>query len=1693
VVRCLVARTVIAANRAAGIDRLAELVGIEPSYRDYFGHETVVGEDTKRAFLRALGYPVDSPDAIHAAVVGVEEGPWRRALEPVTVALAGTPLRVSVTLPTTDGARELAWRIVQEDGPTQRGTVRFDALAPSATREVDGIPRERRVLELVVRLPLGYHRFELVDLAEMVLIVAPARCYLPPAIDRGAKVWGLAVQLYSLRSRENWGVGDFGDLRALASVAQKDGAAAVGLNPLHELDPTNPAAASPYSPSSRLHLSGAYLAVEEIADFAECAAAMRAVAAPAFVRRLADLRAAPLVEYAAVAACKRPILELLYTSFRTQHLERDTERARAFRAFVARGGASLERLTVFEALRERFATERPFDHGWAAWPPEFCDPEAAAVTRFASEQRARVEFFAYLQWNADLQLGAAAAACAGMAIGLYRDLAVGAEPSGAEAWANSRLLVAGVAVGAPADSLNVRGQNWGLAPLNPIALREHGYLPFAELIRANMRHAGALRIDHAMSLQRLFWIPAGRPAVEGTYIRYPLADLLAIVALESERNGCLVVGEDLGTVPAGFRERLQSARIFSYRLLYFEREPDGAFTRPDDYPPLALVSPGTHDLPTLPAYWLGRDLALRAQLGLLPAGMSLADGQAERAHERSALIDALIADGDLRPDVAERLRAAGSSPDRTDLSAAVEATYRHLGRARARLLMASIEDILGIVDQINVPGTITEHPNWRRKLNIAVEDLPRDGRFAGFAAALHELRALPAPPTVPTATYRLQFHRGFRFVDAERIVPYLHELGISHVYASPFLAARSGSTHGYDIIDHGALNPEVGTRAEFERFVAELHRRAMGLVLDFVPNHMGVGAQNPWWQDVLEWGRASPYAPYFDFDFHPPRRELQGKVLLPFLGAPYGEVIERGDLQLTFDSHAGTFSFVYAEHRFPLAPRSYADVLRVASESTAAAGGPAGTIARLGELRAGFERSWAPRSAADRTRVRELADEAKRRLADAADDVALGAAIAEALRRLNGDPADPSSFEDLHRLVRAQHYRPAFWRVAFDEINYRRFFDINELAGLRVEYAECFAVVHRFVLRLIEDGFVQGLRIDHVDGLFDPKAYVTLLRSSAVAMDHPPYVVVEKILARHESLRDDWPVAGTTGYEFANLVNGLFVDGQTEGRFDLMYRTFTGQAISFDIVLYACKRMIMDVNLAAELEVLANELDHIAQSDVRTSDFTRTVLRNALADVVAAFPVYRTYVSGEGASPEDRREIDRAVAQARKRSSALDKDVFDFIGSILTTDAIRGERPRYRERDVVHFAMKFQQYTAPVMAKALEDTSFYRYPRLVSLNEVGGDPRRFGVAPTAFHRSLRERAAKTPYALSTTATHDTKRGEDTRLRIDALTELPSTARRALVRLERINRRHKRDADGVEAPDRTDEWLLYQTLVGTWPLEQLDPAAAGPIAPASYVERIETYVRKAMREAKRRTSWANPNLAYEEATGAFVRAVLHEGRDSPFWSEFSGLAEAAARIAMVHGLAQIVLKMTAPGVPDTYQGTELWDFSLVDPDNRRPVDWGLRERLIAGLPPIGQESAEFAREVLNSWRDGRVKLFVTRTLLRLRLARREMFLNDHYVPLETAGEWADRVVAFQRRGTIVVVPRLVGGPSPGSGNPPLGPSWHDTQVAPNKLRVPRTYRNVFTGEMLTIAPGAALAAAQAFANFPVAVLVPEDEA
>ncbi|MGA8539739.1 MAG: malto-oligosyltrehalose synthase [Terriglobales bacterium] len=967
-------------------------------------------------------------------------------------------------------------------------------------------------------------------------------------------------------------------------------------------------------------------------------------------------------------------------------------------------------------------------------------------------------------------------------------------------------------------------------------------------------------------------------------------------------------------------------------------------------------------------------------------------------------------------------------------------------------------------------------------------------------------------PHIPRATYRLQLNRDFTFAKAEAIVPYLSSLGISHCYVSPCLKARPGSLHGYDIVDHNELNPEIGSPEDFDRFVTVLHKHDMGLILDIVPNHMAVmGSDNAWWLDVLENGEASIYASFFDIDWHP-LEELEGKVLVPVLHDHYGVVLESGDLKLVFNSARGEFDIWYRENRFPIDPKEYPRVLQLCATRVTELLGEQNPdqlefqslITAFGHL-PGRQEASSDRIA-ERNRDKEIH---KRRLAElCARSPEIASCIQRSLGSINGNAADPDSFDELHELIKAQAFRLANWRVASDDINYRRFFDTNDLAGLRMEDETVFQATHRLVLRLVAEDKVNGLRLDHPDGLYNPAQYFERLKASIAAakqnsanesQDSPPhaseYVVIEKILTGSERLPADWPVCGTTGYDFANLVNGLFVDSTAARRFERVYRNFINDEVDFPDLAYSCRKLIARVALASELNVLANRLTHIALSKRRTCDFTLNSLRDALTEVVASFPVYRTYISPASISETDVLYIRRAVASAKWRSPAADSSIFEFIGGVLLTRIAEGEDAAYRNA-VMSFAMKFQQFSSPVMAKGVEDTAFYRSNRLVSLNDVGSDLQRFGISTGEFHLASQDRLRSWPHSMLASSTHDSKRSEDVRARINVLSEIPAPWRLRLRNWKRFNRRHKQLVNDKSAPSPNDEYLLYQTLVGIWPSHWTGKSDNDDWK--IFRERVENYMLKAIREAKQNTSWINRNAEYETAVSSFVKALLTPGAKNRFLDDFVPFQRNISRIGVWNSLSQTLLKLTSPGVPDIYQGNEVWNFSLVDPDNRRPVDFVDIQQAFAKIQMSCSEPDPLSpSHLLKTPEDGRLKLYVTWKTLSLRKRCPDLFQAGEYIPLEASGTKANHVVAFMRKyeatRILVIVPRLVASLLNNNDNEfdlsPIGPEiWGDTHVLIPASDCSGNYRNAFTGEALEVRDGSGgdskIDLAQLLGKFPL---------
>ena len=989
---------------------------------------------------------------------------------------------------------------------------------------------------------------------------------------------------------------------------------------------------------------------------------------------------------------------------------------------------------------------------------------------------------------------------------------------------------------------------------------------------------------------------------------------------------------------------------------------------------------------------------------------------------------------------------------------------------------------------------------------------------------------------VPTATYRIQFNRYFTFEQGRELVPYLDRLGISDIYASPYFKARPESLHGYDIANHNELNPTIGTEEDLTAMLEELHRRGMYHILDTVPNHMGIGdGSNNWWMDVLENGRSSVYGPYFDIDWEPLNTKLTNKVLLPVLGDQYGKVLENGELRLQFAPDEGRFYICYWERTFPANPRSYHAILSYNRDALIEALGPGSDTALEYQSILTALDHLPPHYETERERILERNREKeiiKRRIAAlCASEPQVCEFIQGNVETFNGTVGEPRSFDLLDALMEDQPYRLSFWRVATEEINYRRFFDINELAAVRIDMPEVFTEAHRMIMRFLREGKLNGLRIDHVDGLYNPAGYFQALQQAYIleicrlvmddmaeqlegadrallealllgrfeaariadpgsVLSKPLYIAVEKILARGETLPSDWAIYGTTGYEYTNEVNGLFVDSANGKAFDEIYNSVVGEKVKFGDLVYASKQAIMRQSLSSEIMVLTNMLNRISERDRRYRDFTISGIRNAIREVIACFPVYRTYVTPE-TTEVDRRDqvhIERAVALAKRRNPASDPTAFEFLGDILMLkgfDELSAEERAAR----FDFVMKFQQVTGPVIAKGLEDTAFYNYNRLISLNEVGGEPGYFGISPSAFHKGQSERQRHWPHSMLTTSTHDTKRSEDVRMRIDVLSEMPKEWRTAYRRWARTNRKYKRNVEGNLAPSPNEEYFLYQTLVGVWPFEEeLSEQEHGEL-----VGRVQEYMRKAMNEAKVNTSWINPNEPYQQAAADFIATILRRGDDNRFLADFLPFQQRVAHYGAFNSLSQVLLKITSPGVPDIYQGNEIYDFSLVDPDNRRPVDYNLRRRLLDQVEKV--RDAKGAASLVASKEDGRIKLLVTSRALNFRRSNLTLFRQGSYTPITVEGKHADNIIAYARshenQAALVVAPCLMTRlGKAGETILPVGQVWSGSWLPVPGASEGDSYRNIFTGEVLQVRTQndtAGLPLEEVLAAFPVALL------
>ena len=1652
----------------------------------------------------------------------------RRLVEPVLVVQEKEiPLRIPLRL-ARDDRQHYVWTLTEEQGHEHRGTFSPSDLLPHAP--TNGDDPLHLLLALDIELARGYHHLRVTrkdkpetaePQGELLLIVTPPHCYVPPGLNNDNRIWGLSAHLHAVRSRSNWGIGDFSDLLKIINHSAAAGAGTLHTAPLHAClaEPQRPP--NPYSPSCRTLLNELYIDIEAMADFSEWNLLNEINHDAEFQARLAMLKDAAQIDYEAIRQIKTEVLGKLWDHFSNNHLNPETARGSEFRDFQKRRGATLRHFGIFAVLYKKMAAEQSSETDWRSWPAEFQDLDSPALADFAAHKRHENENYHYVQWQADLQLATIGRRSMELSLklGLIGEFPYTCHANGFESWYYQKAQLHGAVVAPQPHGDTDIDPAVGLPPLCGPGLRQLCYQPLIRGLQHAMRYSGALLIRSLADYQTTYFNLAAANKDLTLGAELPFADIIGIIALESHRNRCLVIADTLELLPPAQQKKVRERKIFtSHSFFQGSGEQEGW---PDSTAilPQSLLYSSAPFLLTVKGFWNGHDIAVKSAEHLFAD-----DSQKEKA---------IIARGANRAHFLINLEHANLLSDHHPLDPAaipsmdqalIMALQLLLAKSRAQILLVTINDLLGMEEQAEPPA-LAAQDFWQTTYPLDIEDIFRNQESSALFKALYQERGKgsvrpsakgPDPHKrfdfkVPRSFYRLQLHKGFSFQQATAIIPYLSSLGISHCYISPILAARPGSSHGYDIINHAAINPELGNREDFEAFLAALEQHDMALILDIVPNHMGVGSDNHWWMDVLENGRASRYAHFFDINWQPQQVELSNRLLVPFLGDYYGKVLEGGLLSLSFQESSGTFVVTYYDHIFPIDPRTYPLVLSHDLHRLEE---------RLGPEHHGFQElqnlieafAYLPaavETSSDKMQTRRRHKEVnKRLLARLCREIPeVRQFIEENLILFNGVSGEPASFDMLHNLLEEQSYRLAYWRVAADEINYRRFFDINDLAGLRMEEAEVFRQTHGLILDLVNTGKLDGLRIDHPDGLYDPHHYFCRLQSAAsgeapaeddsclLKPTEPTtpglYVVVEKILADFEHICPEWPVSGSTGYDFANLVNGLFVNSAAEEELSAAYQHFTGDETGFEELVYQSKKKIIRSSLAGELNVLASLIYRLAQGDRITRDFTFNRLRDGLIEIVCFFPVYRTYISSGRISKHDRRYIDWAAAAAKKSRQMDDTDVLDFITAVLLLETRGKEVDAERHLD---FVMKFQQYTGPVMAKGLEDTSFYRYNRLLSLNEVGGEPRRFGLSMAAFHRTNQDRMHHWPHSMITTSTHDSKRNEDVRARINLLSEMAPQWQERVSSWRRANESLKSHLEGGPAPSAQDEYAFYQNLLGAWPLHEMDRQER-----ERFTVRMQEAMLKASREAKVDTSWIDADAEYEEALQRFIAEVLAEPT-SPFMTDFVDQQQTIAWFGMLNALSQVFLKLTAPGIPDIYQGNEIWRFCLVDPDNRRPVDFRKRqEMLFAMLARINAAESsphDLQQELLANLSDGRAKLYTIAQTLHLRNRQPETFSHGTYIPLEVIGSKARHICAFARkrnnRAIIVVAPRFCQTLLAGRQALPLGLEvWDDTTITLPPQLAGMEFDTIFAqsaaGKPMQDDKGPALPVARLLHSWPLALL------
>lgn len=1511
---------------------IATALGVDLQYVDGNGREHIVSDETLKCIVGALGFQIDERYQQHT-LDSIIASRAEQLIEPVFANLEYAP--ITVPLNGIKSSNGVTWRL---EGAGRSWT------GESANSDTDA----SSVFVTLPTLAPGYYRLH-IDTpdrkGDALIIQAPEKAYCPSDLDFGTG-WGVSIQLYELTDGNDWGVGDFTVLRELIDGVSRLGADAVGINPLHALFYTDHEKVSPYSPSSRLFRNPLYLDVSRVAGASACERLPRLWRSEYFKCLLNVSRERKWINYRKVADRKHAALEQCF-----EGLQAIPNMLAEFDAWVAKQDKEAWQFAKFEALSEIWGPD------WRLWPTKYKNSRVDLPPEL--ENRAR--YHLYLQWQIERQLHGVQqlAKRRGMSVGLYQDLALGSDPAGAEVWAHNDAYMDGIHLGAPADALNPSGQDWGFQPMNPYQLRENEYRPFIHLLRRNMDYAGALRLDHILGLWRQFWIPEGKSATDGTYIHLPWKEMLAIVMLESQRQSCLIVGEDLGTVPIGLREQLMRSGILSYRLLYFESDSDGLPLSSEVYPGEALTAVSTHDLPQFGAWWNNQDMELRDKLHLWPNDESRAREMEERSRFRNALS-------------AKFSQASSSATSDYGLT---EAAYQHLAKTPCRLLMVQPDDLLGIEEPINVPGTTgAMYPNWSRHMMPPVRDLLADPRFLRVVNVIHEVgrRAPSEHSDSPwVATYRFQLGTDFTLTALSKKLAYFADLGISHLYLSPILRSRSRSSHGYDLVDPTSIDPDLGGLRAFLKLCTESHSTGLSIMVDCVPNHMAADPDNRLWRSLLLWGRDSQYRDNFDVDWSAP--QTCGKLILPILGKGINEVINSNELLLLL---VGDYPhWRYFDNEIPFSVSGMGALLRIWKSRT----DDQSLLKKMEELLKLWRSSQTCSGRKRRIKGWKL-------LAAWYDFMRAPKLVAVLTEFLNACSSDKST---IAYLAEQQSYWLCDWHRADWELNYRRFFDINGLVGVAQQRPEVFAQSHAFLMMLLSRKLIEGIRIDHVDGLQEPTDYLCRLNHIRDTTGlQASRIYVEKILASGESLPCDWDINGTTGYDYLNICTRLLLDRDGVKDMHSLWQIAAPDQSNFTQVLHDSKMLILDQNCGGDID----RVKRLFPKNRLNANFA-----SVLKSYIAALPVYRTYmVSNRSPNSRDEKYIHDAM---EKTIADEDHSAYDVLREVLLNPS-EGFMQEVRER--------VQQISTTVAAKGLEDTALYRYMGVLAENDVGGDPVAPAISIDGFHQWISLRLTK-PHELGgmlTTSTHDTKRGEDSRARLIALTEFADQWEQVLSLIERDFAKN-----GYGMTHFSDRYLVYQTLLASWPPEYFQYSLSSDFL-HDFKERIEGYVVKALREAKLRSSWRNPNSTYERSVLRFTNAFM----DSDIFTErFIPFVGKVARIGALNSLVMLGLKLTLPGLPDLYQGCELWDLSLVDPDNRRPVDFDMRYAILRKIRAVNwkQRAREWFHDASLHWYDGYIKFGAMVRLLDLRKQEDSPLVNGDYTPILAVGSQSDSVFAFQR--------------------------------------------------------------------------------